>query len=102
MPYFFFVQGELIKVRIWHDNKFPKASWYLERINIEDETTKKFYEFPCDRWLGKDKDDGSLVRELACANRDEATDSPVAGKTFSTNWKSCLPCVKYFVFFYSI
>ena len=76
---FFSFQGELTKVRVWHDNKFLKASWYLERINIEDQTTKKVYEFPCDRWLGKDKEDGSLLRELPCSNRDETTDSPVAG-----------------------
>ena len=75
-----YVSGELTKIRVWHDNKFLKASWYLERINIEDETTKKVYEFPCDRWLGKDKEDGSLLRELPCSNRDENTDSPVAGR----------------------
>jgi hypothetical protein len=74
-----YIAGELTKVRVWHDNKFLKASWFLERINLEDQTTKKVYEFPCDRWLGKDKEDGSLLRELACANRDETTDSPVAG-----------------------
>ena len=73
------IAGELTKVRVWHDNKFLKASWYLERINIEDQTTKKIYEFPCDRWLGKDKEDGSLLREIPCSNRDETTDSPVAG-----------------------
>lgn len=66
-------------MRVWHDNKFLKASWFLERIDIEDESSKKVYKFPCDRWLGKDKDDGSLLRELPCSNRDEAVDSPVAG-----------------------
>ena len=61
--------GELSKVRIWHDNKFLGASWFLESVEIIDETSKKNYMFPCSRWLSKDKDDKSLVRELPCVNR---------------------------------
>lgn len=30
----------------------------------------KTFRFPCDRWLAKNKDDGQLMRELACANND--------------------------------
>lgn len=75
-----FVSGELTKVRVWHDNTFLKASWFLERLSIEDQARNKVYEFPCNRWLGKDKEDGSLLRELPCSNRDETTDAPVVSK----------------------
>lgn len=67
--------GELTKVRIWHDNKFLKANWFLESVEIINESNDEKYLFPCNRWLAKDKDDGSLVRELTCANAKKSTDS---------------------------
>ena len=67
--------GELTKVRIWHDNKFLGANWFLESVEIIDETNDEKYQFPCNRWLAKDKDDGSLVRELTCANAKKSNDS---------------------------
>ena len=67
--------GDLTKVRIWHDNKFLGANWYLESVEIVDESTDEKFLFPCNRWLAKDKDDGSLVRELTCANPKKSADS---------------------------
>ena len=67
--------GDLTKVRIWHDNKFLGANWYLESVEIVDESTEEKFLFPCNRWLAKDKDDGSLVRELTCANPKKSADS---------------------------
>lgn len=60
--------GQLSKVRIWHDNKFLGASWFLESVEVVDETTNNTYQFPCNKWLSKDKDDKSLLREIPCAN----------------------------------
>ena len=70
-----FSLGELTKVRIWHDNKFLKANWFLESVEIIDESNDEKYQFPCNRWLAKDKDDGSLIRELTCANAKKSNDS---------------------------
>ena len=70
-----FSLGELTKVRIWHDNKFLKANWFLESVEIIDESNDEKYQFPCNRWLAKDKDDGSLIRELTCANVKKSNDS---------------------------
>ena len=67
--------GDLTKVRIWHDNKFLSANWYLENVEIVDKSTDEKFIFPCNRWLAKDKDDGSLVRELTCANPKKSADS---------------------------
>lgn len=64
-----------MKVRIWHDNKFFGANWFLESVEITDESTDEKFMFPCNRWLAKDKDDGSLVRELTCSNPKKSTGS---------------------------
>ena len=71
-----------MKVRIWHDNKFFGANWFLESVEIIDESNDEKFLFPCNRWLAKDKDDGSLVRELTCANPKKSVGSRApAGKT---------------------
>lgn len=70
-----FFLGELTKVRIWHDNKFLGANWFLESVEIIDESNDEKYQFPCNRWLAKDKDDGSLIRELTCSNAKKSNDS---------------------------
>ncbi|KAF7667477.1 hypothetical protein LDENG_00061370 [Lucifuga dentata] len=62
--------GELSKLRVWHDNKGPGPDWYLEYIDVKDETMDETFRFPCDRWLAKNKDDGQIIRDLACANND--------------------------------
>lgn len=67
--------GGLTKVRIWHDNKFLGANWFLESVEVVDESSNEKFQFPCNRWLAKDKDDGSLVRELTCANPKNSADS---------------------------
>jgi hypothetical protein len=56
--------GELKKVRVWHDNSGLLAKWHLETITVKDTKTGKEYEFPCNRWLAKGEDDGSVSREL--------------------------------------
>ena len=62
-------------MRIWHDNKLLGPSWFLESVEIIDETNNENFLFPCNRWLAKDKDDGSLVRELTCANPKKSAES---------------------------
>ena len=45
-----------------------RAGWLLQSIQVEDEETLEKFTFPCERWLAKDEDDGSLMRELPCSN----------------------------------
>ena len=91
--------GELTKVRIWHDNKFLGANWFLESVEIIDESNDEKYPFPCNRWLAKDKDDGSLVRELTCANAKKSNDSPtsksLAGIVSACEEKNVICCLLY-------
>lgn len=56
--------GDLTQVRIRHNNFWLMAGWYLREIHIEDIATGKSWLFPCDRWLAKDEDDGSIARTL--------------------------------------
>lgn len=61
--------GDVIeKIRIGHDNKGMTPGWHLDRVEVrrlkEDGETSTTYTFPCKRWLAKDEDDGSVVREL--------------------------------------
>lgn len=56
------------KIRIGHDNKGMTPGWHLDKVEVrrlkEDGETSTTYTFPCKRWLAKDEDDGSVVREL--------------------------------------
>ena len=61
--------GDVIeKIRIGHDNKGITAGWHLDKVEVrrlrDDGETSTTYTFPCNRWLAKDEDDGSVVREL--------------------------------------
>ena len=60
--------GDLSKVCIWHDNRYPGAGWYLQSVEIVDVTTKESWSFPCDRWLAKDEDDKQISRTLTPGN----------------------------------
>ena len=40
--------------------------YFLLQVIVEDMETRKAYEFPCNRWLAKDEDDGQTQRDLVC------------------------------------
>ncbi|XP_052068761.1 uncharacterized protein LOC127708011 isoform X2 [Mytilus californianus] len=49
-------------LKIWHDNSGQgnTASWYLNKIILEDVQTGGRYMFLCDQWLSLDYDDGCI------------------------------------------
>ncbi|CAC5388020.1 PKD1L2 [Mytilus coruscus] len=49
-------------LKIWHDNSGQgnSASWYLNKIMLEDVQTSERYLFICDQWLSLDHDDSSI------------------------------------------
>ncbi|CAF4073398.1 unnamed protein product, partial [Rotaria sordida] len=61
------VGKDIEKIRIGHDNHGFGAAWHLDHVEIrrldKNQKTKTFI-FPCRRWLAKNEDDGSIVREL--------------------------------------
>ncbi|VDK21875.1 unnamed protein product [Taenia asiatica] len=42
--------GDLIKVKVGLESKGQSPRWLLEKIVVEDLTTRKFYTFPCGQW----------------------------------------------------
>ncbi len=56
---------KLKKIKIGHNGRNPGAGWFLEKIIvIEEKNERSKVEFPCNRWLAVDEDDGEIVREL--------------------------------------
>ncbi|XP_071131781.1 polycystin-1-like protein 2 [Mytilus edulis] len=49
-------------LQIWHDDsgKGGAASWYLNKVLIEDLQTEERYLFLCNKWLSLDHDDGKI------------------------------------------
>ena len=58
--------GTVSRVRIGHDNSGPGSGWYLDKVIVDDIENQRVYEFPCDRWLAEDEDDGLTQRDLLC------------------------------------
>ncbi|XP_073201336.1 lipoxygenase homology domain-containing protein 1-like [Lepidochelys kempii] len=56
--------GIIYKIKIRHDNTMLNADWYLEKVEILDETTEELYLFLCERWLSTKKEDKRIERTL--------------------------------------
>lgn len=56
--------GELKKVRIEHDSSGLSAGWLVERVEITNSATGITTNFPCGKWLDKNKGDQLTWREL--------------------------------------
>ncbi|CAM2710921.1 unnamed protein product [Rotaria socialis] len=57
--------GELVKIRVEHDNTGRAAGWFLDRIVVTDLYEPKVrYYANCNKWLAKDEDDGQISRDL--------------------------------------
>jgi hypothetical protein len=71
--------GKLNRINIGHDNSSKSPEWFLDKVTIEDLHDHKVYEFPCNRWFDKKKDDGKIVRDLPCGRRP---DGATTGKVY--------------------
>ncbi|KAL5969615.1 Lipoxygenase homology domain-containing protein 1 [Taenia solium] len=56
--------GDLTKVKVGLESKGQSLRWLLEKIVVEDLTTKKIYTFPCGQWLVPETDGGTISRHL--------------------------------------
>ncbi|KAM5222353.1 lipoxygenase homology domain-containing protein 1 isoform 2-T2 [Ctenodactylus gundi] len=56
--------GQLIKINVGHNNKGSSAGWFLSKIVIEDIGNRRKYDFPLNRWLALDEDDGKIQRDI--------------------------------------
>ncbi|KAF5919113.1 hypothetical protein HPG69_003751, partial [Diceros bicornis minor] len=56
--------GQLMKINVGHNNKGGSPGWFLSKIVIEDIGNKRKYDFPLNRWLALDEDDGKIQRDI--------------------------------------
>ncbi|XP_063036774.1 lipoxygenase homology domain-containing protein 1 [Melospiza melodia melodia] len=56
--------GIIYKIKIRHDNSMISPDWFLEKVEILDETTEESFVFLCERWLSKKKEDKKIERTL--------------------------------------
>ncbi|KAM8985342.1 lipoxygenase homology domain-containing protein 1 isoform 2-T2 [Ara ararauna] len=56
--------GILYKIKIRHDNSMFSPDWFLDKVEILDETTEESFIFLCERWLSKKKEDKKIERTL--------------------------------------
>uniref|UniRef100_A0A8C0E3P2 Lipoxygenase homology domain-containing protein 1 n=1 Tax=Balaenoptera musculus TaxID=9771 RepID=A0A8C0E3P2_BALMU len=62
--------GQLMKINVGHNNKGASAGWFLSKIVIEDIGNKRKYDFPLNRWLALDEDDGKIQRDILVGGAD--------------------------------
>ena len=62
-------------MKIWHDNtgKGDMASWFLKYVIVHDLQTKEKFYFICQNWMGVEKRDGLLERQLIVAEEEDKT-----------------------------
>jgi hypothetical protein len=57
--------GSLRKIRVWHDGKGQRPSWFLNTIILKNLKNDKEWTFPCNNWLSKTRAEDKLtVRDL--------------------------------------
>lgn len=57
--------GRMLGIKLRHDNTGINASWYVDKVVVEDMEMMRTYEFPCESWLSKDHGDKAVEREFA-------------------------------------
>ncbi|XP_063961569.1 polycystin family receptor for egg jelly-like [Lytechinus pictus] len=65
--------GDLMHVRIWHDNGGKSPSWFLSHLSVKDLNTNKMFYFMANRWWAVEEDDGAIDRVIPVAGRSELT-----------------------------
>ncbi|KAJ0019698.1 hypothetical protein NQD34_007267 [Periophthalmus magnuspinnatus] len=58
--------GRVRRIRIGHNGKGRGCGWFLDKVIVREEGEAEAHavEFPCNRWLDRNEDDGQIVREL--------------------------------------
>ena len=62
--------GELLSLRVRHDNFGLFPGWYLKYIRVTRVNDEKVWYFPCEQWLQK-KDDGCIDLTLTPGREPE-------------------------------
>ncbi|XP_066922168.1 polycystin family receptor for egg jelly-like [Clytia hemisphaerica] len=63
--------GDLLSIRVFHDNKGRSPSWFLRSILITDLETDEEFPFVCEDWLAVECSHGQLEKQLHLAAPEE-------------------------------
>ncbi|XP_062836432.1 oxygen-regulated protein 1 isoform X2 [Anolis carolinensis] len=55
--------GDLYKIRIGHNNSGETPAWYCKELQLQNLVTEEQFDFPVDKWLAENKDDGEICHE---------------------------------------
>ena len=61
--------GPLKEITIGHDNSGENPSWFVETVTIKDRQSGEKWDFPVNRWLAVEKDDGQIEVTVPCLSR---------------------------------
>ena len=56
--------GNLLGIRVWHDNSGKNPSWFLQTVTITDVETGNQYHFLANKWLAVEKGNGNIQAEI--------------------------------------
>ncbi|XP_078349560.1 polycystin-1-like protein 2 isoform X5 [Oculina patagonica] len=63
--------GDLVKIKIWHDNSGKSPAWFFQQVQIVDKQTGDKWHFLGNRWLAVEKGSGQIEVELQAADKKE-------------------------------
>ena len=63
--------GELLKIKIWHDNSGDNPGWFFHQILVVDVETAQQTHFLANRWLAVEKGDGKIELEIPKAEKKD-------------------------------
>ncbi|XP_068682590.1 polycystin-1-like protein 2 [Montipora foliosa] len=63
--------GDLVKIKIWHDNSGKSPAWFFSQVQIIDVQTGEKWHFLGNRWLAVEKGGGQIEVEIKCAEKRE-------------------------------
>lgn len=63
--------GDLLKIKLWHDNSGPSPAWFFHQVLIVDVHTGEQWHFLGNRWLAVEKGDGQIEIEIPKADKNQ-------------------------------
>ncbi|XP_034143251.1 polycystic kidney disease protein 1-like 2 [Esox lucius] len=66
-----FSLGELLSIRLWHDNSGGHPAWYINKILVQDVETGKKWHFLCNSWLAISMNECTLDKVFHVATETE-------------------------------
>ena len=63
--------GDLVKIKIWHDNSGKSPAWFFSQVQIVDVQSGEKWHFLGNRWLAVEKENGQIEVEIKAAAKKE-------------------------------